>query len=325
MERERQAAAQRSKDEKIIYGVGTLLAVGVSVVAVLYGDDLQDFLLYSDLSSIGGLGPGDVFGAALWSVALYFTTPLQLLLLFLGRVDTERPSDWLLSVLGRAAGLPVDAVDYSAPTYLRVLVLALCGMGGVAVAVSLNASLGDATWSVSSGIGSCMAAGIYEIGRPDRLSTEQAVLLEAQWQDFAGFANERLQRTGRAHETEVFRAFRQSFARYRSQESISDATLRDMVRNWHPDAQRTPGGYYKNLAVQARVDPFTGKGGASTTQAAAAASVGSVQGSSSSSSSANTSSSDGVPGSSSSASGKDSSSTAAAALAVPAEAASQAM
>lgn len=44
----------------------------------------------------------------------------------------------------------------------------------------------------------------------------------------------------------------------RSEESISDAVLRDMVRSWHPDSSRTPGGYYKNVSLSARIDPFTG-------------------------------------------------------------------
>ena len=49
----------------------------------------------------------DVAGAALWSVALFYASPVQLLLLFLGRIDVERPSDaTLLCALfshGRAA------------------------------------------------------------------------------------------------------------------------------------------------------------------------------------------------------------------------------
>ncbi len=36
----------------------------------------------------------------LWSLSLWFASPLQLLLLFLGKVDTERPSDWILRRLG---------------------------------------------------------------------------------------------------------------------------------------------------------------------------------------------------------------------------------
>ena len=75
----------------------------------LYGDGL-------DLSSGGGPTPGDVVGAGLWAVSLYYCTPLQLLLLFLGEVDTARPSDWLLNILGRATGQPcVPAVYILAP------------------------------------------------------------------------------------------------------------------------------------------------------------------------------------------------------------------
>ncbi len=35
-----------------------------------------------------------------------------------------------------------------------------------------------------AGIGSCFAAAIYEVGRPKRLSSDEAVELENQWQDF---------------------------------------------------------------------------------------------------------------------------------------------
>ena len=38
-------------------------------------------------------GNGDLLAAALWGGSLWFTTPLQILLLFLGKIDTQRPSD----------------------------------------------------------------------------------------------------------------------------------------------------------------------------------------------------------------------------------------
>lgn len=61
---------------------------------------------YGDGVSTGvpSWGGGDVLGGILWSVALYFTSPWQLLLIFLGRVDTERPSDWLMDLLAKVAG-----------------------------------------------------------------------------------------------------------------------------------------------------------------------------------------------------------------------------
>lgn len=60
----------------------------------------------------------------------------------------------------------------------------LFGASGVAVAWVFQAGLGDGTWSISTGIGACMAAAVYEVGRPDRLNPEQAVELESQWQEF---------------------------------------------------------------------------------------------------------------------------------------------
>jgi len=52
------------------------------------------------------LSPGDLTGALLWSAAMWYASPLQLLLVFLGRIDTERPSDWLMDIIGAAAQLP---------------------------------------------------------------------------------------------------------------------------------------------------------------------------------------------------------------------------
>ena len=53
-----------------------------------------------------GVPAGDLTGALLWSVAMWYASPLQLLLVFLGKIDTERPSDWLMYNIGRAAQLP---------------------------------------------------------------------------------------------------------------------------------------------------------------------------------------------------------------------------
>ena len=65
----------------------------------LYGDGLNP-------TTFGGLSSGALAGAALWSAAYWFCTPFQLLLLFLGRIDVERPSDWLMRQLGPLLRLP---------------------------------------------------------------------------------------------------------------------------------------------------------------------------------------------------------------------------
>ncbi len=95
------------------------------------------------------------------------------------------------------------------------------------------------------------------------------------------FAEVRLVRSGRCHESEVAAAFRREHARYRSKEALPDAVLRDLIRNWHPDADRTPNGYYRNMSLAARVNAFTGSveggsGAAAPVVAAAAAAAGEV-------------------------------------------------
>jgi len=90
------------------------LALVGALAATFWRAPLED-LIYSDLgeavdglltgTTASGLGAGDVAGALLWGVALWFVTPLQLLLLFLGKIETERPSDGVIKLVGRAAGL----------------------------------------------------------------------------------------------------------------------------------------------------------------------------------------------------------------------------
>lgn len=63
-------------------------------------DDIAD-AIYDE----GLRGTGDTLAAILWSISLYFCSPWQTLLIFLGRVDTERPSDWLMAKLAKAASL----------------------------------------------------------------------------------------------------------------------------------------------------------------------------------------------------------------------------
>ena len=77
------------------------------------------------------------------------------------------------------------------------------------------------------------------------------------------FAEERLQPRGSCHETEIFRAFRRSNARYREEEALPDPQLRRFIRNWakqyiYPTAERTGNGYFKRISLKESVDPFTG-------------------------------------------------------------------
>lgn len=69
------------------------------VADAIFGDGVTTGI--GSIGAVSGLGVGDLAGAGLWGTALYFASPLQLLLLFLGRIETERPSDWLLCQFGK--------------------------------------------------------------------------------------------------------------------------------------------------------------------------------------------------------------------------------
>ena len=49
------------------------------------------------------------------------------------------------------------------------------------------------------------------------------------------------------------------FPRYRSQDALTDATLRSLVRNWAPEVDRTPNGFYRGVSLRPRVNEFTGE------------------------------------------------------------------
>lgn len=159
------------------------MLTAVTAAAFVFGPDVEDALLGDGLSR-SALSAGDIVAALLWATSLWFVSPLQLLLLFLGKIETERPSDWLMNAVGAAQGEPVTALGYEHPVSVKVLAGAATAAAGCGSAYALSAGLGDATWAVSSGIATCMAAGVYELGRPTRMSAAAARQLEDQWQVF---------------------------------------------------------------------------------------------------------------------------------------------
>jgi hypothetical protein len=241
--------------------IAAVLASASTAAFVAFREPIEDFL-QDNMNELIGLG--DVFGVSLWSFALFYTSPLQLLLLFLGKIDTERPSDWLTRKLGMAAGLEIDDLDFTAPQWIQFVVISICISQALIITLFLSQSLGDSTWAVSSGIGACFAAFLYEVGRPRKLEKDEALLLESQLLDFATWAKARLQPRGSCHETEIFTAFRRENSKYRSTETITDEILRDMVRNWSrrcsgEQLDRTSRGFMKGVSLRVRSDPFTGE------------------------------------------------------------------
>jgi len=248
----------------LLGGIATALTIVVTVF--VYANDQsayfggpEDFSYMGEdyaggLDAGGGLSnvsPSNVLAAAVWSFGLFFKSPLQILLVFLGRTDTERPSDWLLRKFAPDQDKTWEDASVVAKV-ATVLFFAACGCGITAGFDVLFA--GEETWGVSTGIGFTVISFVAELGSPQRYSRSELDVLEAQYADFVAFADGALQRRGRCHSTEVYRAFRRKFPRYGDGDVLSDKDLRTMILNWHPNADRTNGGYYKNLSLQSGVD-----------------------------------------------------------------------
>ena len=226
------AAVYENSSDGFLYGVD-------SIESYASGDGL-DFVFASD----GGpaLSAASVAGAAIWGLALYFASPVSVIMLFLGRTDSERPSDWLLRKVTGIAQMEDASVG------AKVAVAAWFLVAGVAASVVGDAAFGDSTWQISSGLGFLTIAGVSELGRPKRVDEATLAKLTAQYDDFCEFAQNRLSRSGRAHQTEISRAFRDAYPQH-DESVLDESEFRSLVANWHPAAERSPRGYYKNLSL----------------------------------------------------------------------------
>ena len=65
----------------------------------------------------------------------------------------------------------------------------------------------------------------------------------------ARFADARLQRSGRCHESEVLKALQRELPQFRREGALDGGMLRKLVRNWAPDAERSSAGYYKGVSL----------------------------------------------------------------------------
>jgi hypothetical protein len=267
-------AEEPQDDTYVLYlalaALGATALVALAFRALAGGDAEPGAFVGAADAFAGGAGPdtADALGAALWATAIYFTSPIDLLLFWLGFFKSERPSDWIIYRLGAAAGLDVDAPSYSAPLPLRAAAVGAAAAGGVAVAAALDVGLGDAIWSVSSGIGVLIASLVTDASRPTRLAPAEAEALEASWQLFSAFADEALARGGRCHESEIERALgRHPAGRALGAGSRDGAggggrapprsleerqRLAEFIRSWAGrGADRSRSGYWKGVSVKA--------------------------------------------------------------------------
>ncbi|KAL1498533.1 hypothetical protein AB1Y20_013854 [Prymnesium parvum] len=214
------------------------------------------------------LAPADL--AAALSLALALLLGPDFLLAPAGLVSRDgiRPGRALERVLGerlepdapwlrdRREGLAADA-----PLAIKAIAALLFGAAGLLLERLLLLALEDVSFVLSVGICACIGAGLLEVIR-DPLPTRE----ERDWNrklvdEFFVFASERLQPTGRCHESEIVRAFRAYYPRYRRSDmrrtedgvSLPDERVAALVRSWNGEvgrpAVRTPAGYWKGISV----------------------------------------------------------------------------
>lgn len=208
-------------------------------------------------------GNGDLLAAALWGGSLWFTTPLQILLLFLGKIDTQRPSDAALLTVAEVNGRSISPEGGGPPVQLVAGVAMGCASTGLGVAAAGSWLFFDPTWAISTGIGMVMMTVVYEIGRPQRLEGQDAVDEDIRFSCFEAFADESL-RLGsglRCHRSEIVTAFRRSShgVKYRTTEGCSDAAILRCLQRWReggePSGSRRfrskKSGFLEGVGIQA--------------------------------------------------------------------------
>lgn len=108
-----------------------------------------------------------------------------------------------------------------------------------------------------------IASAVYEIGRPKRLTRDQADAAEVLRVSFDDFASKRLEASSQSsvHRSEIVAAFRRSVARYRtaSASGVSDRVIEKVVRRWflkRAGISMTPAGFYKGCALKPEPEIF---------------------------------------------------------------------
>jgi len=149
----------------------------------------------------------------------------------------------------------------SAPIAVKAIILTLFIAAGLLVERILLVALEDSSFVISLGICSCIGGGLLDVIREPLPTREERDTLRRLTDEFFVFANERIEPSGRCHETEIVRAFRAFYPRYRQRDmkrsadgiSLPDDEIADVVRTWNAQVgrpgMRTSSGYWKGISV----------------------------------------------------------------------------
>jgi hypothetical protein len=227
----------------------------------------------STIDLLENLSLVELAASALWGTFFYFgifdiSVKSNVVSQASGGLDAVRPSDWFKVKLGAAVGESQKDwdEDYKAPLSIQAFTVSVFLMIGVLVDRSIVSGAGDVSgyFALSSGAVGCLWAGFYELGRMQksgyRASRQEQAEMDAEWQDFLAFAEERLELrpTGRLHISEVNRAFRQMYAKYRTTDQMTDDSFKKYFRAYiRPrTGQKGRQGFFKGVALKEQASAF---------------------------------------------------------------------
>ena len=214
---------------------------------------------------------GGTDGAAIVFLSLALFLGPDFMLAPLGIASEARLGFLAEGKLGRFLGIGGDWLEdrearlsSDAPLAVTVATLSLFLLIGLVSERLLIFSLEDSSFVLSLGICGCLGGGLYELIRPKLLTREEFRAREFLQSEFTDFAAARLMptRTGACHETEVIKAFRLFYGKYRrapqadEEGGISDSEILSLMRNWARfiAAERSPAGYWKGVMIASAED-----------------------------------------------------------------------
>jgi len=238
------------KDFRIVASLVSALFAGFAVYLNNADSEISIDLNIDAVPAIAGV---------LLAISFQYASPLQLLLVFIGKFETERPVDWVASQFSsRPSEWMANKLDGGsenvAPSIVPLLASqTLIASSGILLSFLISRSIGD-TWALSTAIGTSFLAFLYEIGRPKRLSVDEVQKREKAWEDFQVFADEGLVKAGSCHESEILEAFTKEYPGYKNDASGEEARkrLRKFIFQWNPVAERKPYGFFKNVALKSK-------------------------------------------------------------------------
>lgn len=208
-------------------------------------------------------GPKDILTCSIWGGALWLLSGSRsnpLVTPIANLVYDEEKESWLKDRNdGLFASLPIPLFAILFPVFFS--------FGILADKVVLLLSDGSANVSLQLAGVALISGGFVELGRiasgekrPTRDQFDRATQLR---NEFAEFAESRLKQGGNCHRSDVVRAFRRYYAKYRREDStaypLSNIEIEKLLREWNAMqgyADMSSAGFYVGISINEQADVF---------------------------------------------------------------------